>query len=143
MHTTEQAAGSGEGVKKIKKRHPPSEFVNLERKDDDRDAGDDGSGILQVIARYLRGVTRRIGGVLFTQLKMWLGLFRPRPRCNCASRPSVRRLLHSIKVWDNQPPWTSGMRRAEDDDEASLYVHRRDYRHETAWKSARARIGSY
>ena len=35
---TEQAAGSGEGVKKIKKRHPPSE-LNVERKDDDRDAG--------------------------------------------------------------------------------------------------------
>ena len=32
---TEQAAGSGEGAKKIKKRHPPSELVNVERKDDD------------------------------------------------------------------------------------------------------------
>ena len=29
---TEQAAGSGEGAKKIKKRHPPSELVNLERR---------------------------------------------------------------------------------------------------------------
>ena len=44
---TEQAAGSGEGVKKNKKRHSPSDLVNVERKDDDRDAGagdDDTSG---------------------------------------------------------------------------------------------------
>ena len=36
---TEQAAGSSEGVKKNKKRHSPSDLVNVERKDDDRDAG--------------------------------------------------------------------------------------------------------
>ena len=35
----EQATGSGEGVKKNKKRHSPSDLVNVERKDDDRDAG--------------------------------------------------------------------------------------------------------
>ena len=33
---TEQAAGSGEGIKKNKKRHPPSDLVNVERKDDRR-----------------------------------------------------------------------------------------------------------
>ena len=35
---------------------------------------------------------------------------------------------------------------AEDDDEEdelSQYVHRRDYRRETEWKSARGRIGNY
>ena len=31
---TEQAAGSGEGVKKIKKKHSPSDLVNVERKDE-------------------------------------------------------------------------------------------------------------
>ena len=35
----EQAAGSSEGVKKNKKRHSPSDLVNVDRKDDDRDAG--------------------------------------------------------------------------------------------------------
>ena len=35
----EQATGSGEGVKKSKKRHSPSDLVNVERKDGDRDAG--------------------------------------------------------------------------------------------------------
>ena len=47
---TEQAAGSSEGVKKNKKRHSPSDLVNVERKDDDRDAGagdDDTSGEVQ------------------------------------------------------------------------------------------------
>ena len=67
---TEQAAGSGEGVKKIKKRHPPSELVNLERKDDDRDAGDDGtSGKVQSDSMLPRG-NKKNRRIRFTQLKM-------------------------------------------------------------------------
>ena len=67
---TEQAAGSGEGVKKNKKRHSPSDLVNVERKDDDRDAGagdDDASGKVQSDSSER---TRSIGGIQFTQLKM-------------------------------------------------------------------------
>ena len=63
---TEQAAGSGEGVKKAKKRHSPSDLVNVERKDDDRDAGagdDDTSGEVQSDGCYLREATRSIGGM--------------------------------------------------------------------------------
>ena len=37
----EQTAGSSEGVKKIKEKHSTTEFVNIERKDDERDTGDD------------------------------------------------------------------------------------------------------
>ena len=37
----EQTAGSSEGVKKIKEKHPTTEFVNIERKDDERNADDD------------------------------------------------------------------------------------------------------
>ena len=37
----EQRAGSSEGVKKIKEKHSTTEFVNIERKNDERDAGDD------------------------------------------------------------------------------------------------------
>ena len=36
----EQRAGSSEGVK-IKEKHSTTEFVNIERKDDERDADDD------------------------------------------------------------------------------------------------------
>ena len=32
----EQRAGSSEGVKKIKEKHSTTEFVNIERKDDER-----------------------------------------------------------------------------------------------------------
>ena len=39
----EQTAGSSEGVKKIKEKHSTTEFVNIERKNDERDAGDDGT----------------------------------------------------------------------------------------------------
>ena len=70
---TEQAAGSGEGVKKNKKRHSPSDLVNVERKDGDRDAGaadDTQAERCRVIACYLRGRTRSIGGIQFMQLKM-------------------------------------------------------------------------
>ena len=37
----EQTAGSSEGVKKIKEKHSTTEFVNIERKDDERNADDD------------------------------------------------------------------------------------------------------
>ena len=37
----EQRAGSSEGVKKIKEKHSTTEFVNIERKDDERNADDD------------------------------------------------------------------------------------------------------
>ena len=67
----EQRAGSSEGVKKIKEKHSTTEFVNIERKDDERNVDDDAQAErCRVLAHYLRGVTRRIGGILFTQLKM-------------------------------------------------------------------------
>ena len=69
----EQATGSGEGVKKIKKRHSPSDLVNVERKDDDRDAGagdDDTGGEVQSDGMLPPQVTRSIGSMLFMQLKM-------------------------------------------------------------------------
>ena len=37
----ERRAGSSEGVKKIKEKHPTTGFVNIERKDDERNADDD------------------------------------------------------------------------------------------------------
>ena len=37
----EQTAGSSEGVKKIKEKHSTTEFVNIERKEDERNADDD------------------------------------------------------------------------------------------------------
>ena len=67
----EQATGSGEGVKKNKKRHSPSDLVNVERKDDDRDAGagdDDTSGKVQ--SDSMLPPRGNIGGIQFMQLKM-------------------------------------------------------------------------
>ena len=74
----EQRAGSSEGVKKIKEKHSTTEFVNRERKDDERNADDDcTSGNMQNDG--IRVATRRVDDTLFMQLRMWMGIFRPRP----------------------------------------------------------------
>ena len=70
---TEQAAGSGEGVKKNKKRHSPSDLVNVDRRtmiEMQAQATTTQAERCRVIACYLRGVTRSIGGIQFMQLKM-------------------------------------------------------------------------
>ena len=82
----EQRAGPSEGVKKIKEKHSTTEFVNMERKNDERDAGDDcTSGNVQNDPRNKKSRRHSV-----MQLKMWMGLFR-RLRCSCASSQSVRR----------------------------------------------------
>ena len=97
---TEQAAGSGEGVKKNKKKHTPSDLVNVEREDDDRDAGagdDDTSGEVHSDGmlpprgnmKYRRHVVRAIEDVD--------GPLSPKTPMQ-AFCPSIRRRLHSIKV---------------------------------------------
>ena len=88
----EQRAGSSEGVKKIKEKHSTTEFVNIERKNDERDAADDctRAEMCRMMAHYIR-VARRVDDTLFMQLRMWMGLFRPRLQCDCARSQSVRR----------------------------------------------------
>ena len=144
---TEQAAGSVEGVKKIKKRHSPSDLVNVERKDGERDAGagnDDTSGKVQSDSmlpprgnkkyrRHSVHATEDVDGPLSPKTPMQLRIL---PK-------------HTTPIALNQSLglWTSEMRRARRTMmmrmNSSLYAHRRDHRRETGQKSARARIGNY
>ena len=142
---TEQEAGSSEGVKKNKKRHSPSDLVNVDRKDDDRDAGagdDNISGEVQSDSmlppgnkkyrRHSVHATEDVDGPLSPKTPMQLRIL---PK-------------HTTPIALNQRPlWTSEMRRARRTMmmrmNSSLYAHRRDHRRETGQKSARARIGNY
>ena len=147
---TEQAPGSGEGVKKIKKRHSPSDLVNVERKDDDRDAGagdDDTSGKVQSDSmlpprenkkyrRHSVHATEDVDGPLSPKTPMQLRIL-----------PKHTMPIALNQIWDNQPLWTSEMRRARRTMmrkiNSSLHAHRTGYRRETGQKSARAWIGNY
>ena len=84
----EQRAGSSEGVKKIKEKHSTTEFVNIERKDDERNADDDcTSGNVQNDGTlHPRGnkKSRRHSVHAAEDLS-------PRLQCSCARSPSVRR----------------------------------------------------
>ena len=88
----EQTAGSSEGVKKIKEKRSTTEFVNIERKGDERNADDDcTSGNVQNDGTLHPRGNKKSRRHSVMQLRMWVGLFRPRLRCSCARSQTVRR----------------------------------------------------
>ena len=83
----------------------------------------------RMTAHCIRVATRRVNDTLFMQLRMWMGIFRPRPL-----QLRTPRRATPIRVWCNQPPRTSEMRRARKmmtKMNSSLYVHRRNCRRDT------------
>ena len=86
----EHADGSSEGVKKIKEKHSTTEFVNIERMTNAMQTTTAQAEMCRMMAHYIRVATRRVDDTLFMQLRMWVGLFRPRLRCSCARGQSVR-----------------------------------------------------
>ena len=117
----EQTAGSSEGVKKIKEKHPTTEFVNIERKDDERNADDDcTSGNVQNDGTLHPRATRRVDDTLFMQLRMWMGIFRPRP---LQLRTQPRRATPIVLDQSSVQSTTTDIqdeKSAEDDDEDEL-----------------------
>ena len=85
----EQRAGSSEGVKKIKEKHSTTEFVNIVTNAMQTTTAQ--AEMCRMTAHYIRVATRRVDDTLFMQLRMWVGLFRPRLRCSCARSQTVRR----------------------------------------------------
>ena len=114
----EQTAGSSEDVKKIKEKHSTTEFVNIERKDDERNADDDcTSGNVQTMAHYIRVATRRVDDTLFMQLRMWMGIFRSRPMQLRAQPKRATSIVLDQSLVQSTTTDVRDEKSAEDDDE--------------------------
>ena len=140
----EQTAGSSEGVKKIKEKHSTTEFVNIQRKDDECNADDDcTSGNVQndgtlhprgnkKSRRHSVHATEDVDGHLSSRLMQ----LRTQPK---RARPIVldQSLVQPPRTSEMSKPRKMMMRMMN----SSLYVHRRNRRRDTVQNGNRELIG--
>ena len=97
----------------------------------------------RMMARYIRVATRRVDDTLFMQLRMWMGIFRPRPmQLRTQPRRATPIVLDQSLVQSTTTDIRDEKRRKMMTKmNSSLYVHRRNRRRDTEQNGNRELIG--